>query len=183
MSRSTLDRLISSTGLIVAVVLLASAGALFYAHTFVHNQVYRQLAAEEIRFPASGTTAITSLPPADQAAVSQYAGQQLVDGAQAEVFADHFIAVHLQEIGGGQTYAQLSAAATADPTNTTLENKVQTVFRGETLRGMLLNAYAFDTMASVAYLTGVGALIASVFLFVLASLGFYHAGRVKTRRR
>ena len=39
----------------------------------------------------------------------QYAGQQLTTGAQAETYADHFIAVHLKEIGGGKTYAQLSA--------------------------------------------------------------------------
>ena len=182
MNRSTLDKLISSTGLIVATVLLASAAVLFYAHHFVHTQVYNQLAAEKIAFPAAGSAALAALPTADRTIVSQYAGQQLTTGAQAEVFADHYIAVHLRGIGGGQTYAELSAASIADPSNAALAAKVQTVFRGETLRGMLLNAYAFDAMATVANLAAVGALAASALMYFLSALGFYHAGRIKNRR-
>jgi hypothetical protein len=45
-----------------------------------------------------------------------YGGQQLTTGAQAEVYADHFIANHLKEIGGGKTYAQLSALSIAQRT-------------------------------------------------------------------
>lgn len=183
MKRSTLDKLISSTGLIVAVVLLAASAGLFYAHNFVHSQVHDQLAAEKISFPPAGSEAITSLPAADQAKVSQYAGQPLLTGAQAEVFADHFIAVHLQKAGGGQTYAELSAASMANPTDQKLAGQVQTVFRGETLRGLLLNAYAFDTMAMVANVAGVVALIAGAVLFVLALLGFGHAATAKTGKR
>ncbi len=178
MNRSTLDKLISSTGLIIAVVLLAASGGLFYAQNFIHSQVYNQLNEQKITFPATGSTAITSLPAADQSAVSQYAGQQLVNGTQAEVFADHFIAVHLNEIGGGKTYSQLSAASIADPSNSALAGQVQTVFRGETLRGLLLNAYAFDTMANVANVAAVVALLAGALLFIFALLGFNHSGRV-----
>jgi len=183
MNRSTLDRLISSTGLIVALVLLALSGAAAYAHNFVHKQVHDQLVAEKIEFPAAGSPAITSLPSSDQAKVAAYAGQQLVTGKQAEVFADHFIAVHLKEIGGGQTYAQLSAESLANPSNTALAGKVQTVFRGETLRGLLLNAYAFDTMATVASLVALGSLAAGILLLILACLGFMHAGRANKKRR
>lgn len=179
MNRSTLDKLISWTGLVVAVVLLAASGALFYAHTFIHSQVHDQLAAEKITFPAAGSAALNSLPAADRTAVGNYAGQQLVNGAQAKVFADHYIAVHLKKIGGGKTYAQLSAASIADPTNAALAGKVQTVFRGETLRGLLLNAYAFDTMAMVANIAAAGALIGGVLLLILAALGFGHAKRAK----
>ncbi|HSX31410.1 MAG TPA: hypothetical protein VLE99_05840 [Candidatus Saccharimonadales bacterium] len=181
MHRSTLDKLISSTGLIVAVILLAAFGGLSYAHHFVHVQVHDQLAAEKIMFPAADSPSLAALPAADAAAMGKYAGEQLVTGAQAETFADHFIAVHLQKIGGGKTYAELSAASLADPTNAALAGQVQTVFRGETLRGLLLNAYAFDTMATVANVAAYGALAASGLLFVLSALGFYHAGRVKNR--
>lgn len=183
MNRSTLDKLISSTGLLVAVVLIAASAALFYAHSFVHTQVYQQLSAEKIYFPPSGSSALTALPAADNQAMSKYAGQQLTSGAQAKVWADNFMAVHLQEIGGGKTYAQLSTEAMADPTNTTLAKQVQTVFQGETLRGLLLNAYAFDTMATVAYIAGLGALAAGIVLLVLAGLGFMHAGRVKGQKK
>jgi len=183
MNRSTLDKLISSTGLLVAIVLIAASGALFYAHGFIHTQVVNQLSAEKIYFPAAGSSSLTALPAADKDAMTQYAGQQLTTGAQAKVWADDFIAVHLQKIGGGMTYAQLSAQSMADPSNTMLAKQVQTVFQGETLRGLLLNAYAFDTMATVAYMAALGALAAGVVLLILAALGFYHSGRVKGQKR
>ena len=97
--------------------------------------------------------------------VSQYAGQELVTGKQAEAYADHFIAVHLQEIGGGKSYAQLSAEAMAlpkgSPAYTAAEAKVQTVFQGTTLRGLLLEAYAFWQMGQIA-------LFAAIACFALA---------------
>lgn len=181
MNRSTIDKLISSTGIVVAIVLLAGSGVLFWTHHFVHSQVHNQLAAEKISFPAAGSAALTSLPASDQSKVDAYAGQQLLTGAQAEVFADNYIAVHLKEIGGGQTYAQLSAASLADPTNQALAGQVQTVFRGETLRGLLLNAYAFDTMAVIAGYAAFGALGAGILLLILAALGFRHAKHTKRR--
>jgi len=181
MKRSTLDKLISTTGLLITLVLFAAAGGLFYAHNFIHNQVQSQLAAQKITFPAAGTPGLTSLPAADQAAVGTYAGQQLLTGAQAEVFADHYIAVHLKEIGNGQTYADLSAASLANPTDAKLAGQVQTMFRGETLRGLLLNAYAFDTMATVAYYAAFVALVAGVVLMLLAALGFTHAERAAAK--
>ena len=182
MNRSTLDKLISSTGLIVALVLLAASGGLFYAHTFIHTQVHNQLATEKVSFPEKGSTSLTALPAADQAAVAPYAGQQLLTGKQAEVFANHYIAVHLKNIGGGKTYSELSEESMANPSDAALAGKVQTVFRGETLRGLLLNAYAFDTMAVVAGYAAYGALIGGVLVLVLALLGFQHAGRI-TRKK
>jgi hypothetical protein len=182
MTRSTLDKLISTAGLLLAVVLVAASGALFWTHNFIHSQVHDQMAAEKIYFPAADSAAITSLPATDKSKVAQYAGQQLLTGAQAEVFADHFIAVHLREIGGGKTYSELSAASLADPANQKLAGQVQTIFRGETLRGLLLNAYAFDTMAVVAGYAAWGALAAGLLLLVLAALGFGHA-KVAARRR
>jgi hypothetical protein len=164
-------------------VLLAASGGLAYAHSFVHSQVHNQLVAQKITFPATGSKSLTSLPADDQKQVSKYAGQQLVNGAQAETFADHYIAVHLKEVGGGKTYAELSSASLANPTNTQLAAQVQTVFRGETLRGLLLNAYAFDTMATVASVAALGALAAGIILVILALLGFYHASLVKTTKR
>ncbi|HET8689841.1 MAG TPA: hypothetical protein VFL81_00140 [Candidatus Saccharimonadales bacterium] len=183
MNRSMLDKLISSTGLIIAVLLLAAAGGLFYAHNFIHGQVHDQLAAEQISFPAADSPALKSLPEADRNAMSQYAGQQLLTGAQAEVFADHYIAVHLKNIGGGQTYSALSAASMANPSDQALAGKVQTVFRGETLRGLLLNAYAFDTMASVAYIAAFVSAVTGLILLILALFGFRHAGLTTTKRR
>lgn len=182
MKRSDIDKIISSAGLVVSIVLLIASAGLFYTHSFVHSQVYKQLDTEKIYFPATGSTALTSLPAADRSAVAKYAGQQLTTGTQAEVFADHYIAVHLREIGGGETYSQLSAASMADPGNQALAGQVQKVFQGETLRGLLLNAYAFDTVALVALYAAVAALIGGVILLFLAYLGFRHAGRTRGRK-
>ena len=106
-----------------------------------------------------------------------YGGQQLTTGAQAEVYADHFIANHLKAIGGGKTYAQLSAEAIAQPTNAALAAQVDTVFKGETLRGLLLNAYAFGTMGTIAGIAAIAAFIAAAVMLVLGGLGLMHARR------
>ena len=182
MNRSDVDNLISATGLLLGALLLAASGALFWTHSFIHGQVHNQLAAEKIYFPTAGSAGMTALHQPDLDQVARYAGQQLLTGAQAEVFADHFIAVHLRAIGGGKTYSELSAAAIADPANAKLAGQVQTVFRGETLRGLLLNAYAFDTMAVVARYAAWGALIAGLELIVLALIGFRHAKEAAKRR-
>ena len=106
-----------------------------------------------------------------------YGGQQLTTGAQAQVYADHFIANHLKEIGGGKTYAQLSALSIAQPGNTALAAQVATVFKGETLRGLLLNAYAFGTMGMIAGIAAIAAFIAGAVMLVLSGLGLMHARR------
>ena len=85
-----------------------AGGLLTWAYTFVNNQVTTQLTEQQIVFPAANDPSIKALPPDDAAAMKQYAGQLMTTGAQAETYANHFIAVHLKEIGGGKTYSQLS---------------------------------------------------------------------------
>ncbi len=108
----------------------------------------------------------------------QYAGQQLTTGAQAKTYADHFIAVHLKEAGGGKTYAQLSTEAQAHPNDQKLAGQVATMFKGETLRGLLLNAYAFGTMGMIAGIAAIAAFVAAAVLAALSILGLWHARRV-----
>jgi hypothetical protein len=97
-----------------------------WGHAFVTNEVHTQLSAQKIFFPAKNSPEITSLPAADAAAMSKYAGQQMTTGAEAETWADHFIAVHLVKIGGGLTYSQLSAKSLAQPKNAALAAQVET---------------------------------------------------------
>jgi hypothetical protein len=136
--------------------------------------VHTQLAAQQIFFRAANSKAV-AVP--EFAAMRQYGDQQLTTGAQAEVYADHFIANHLKAIGGGKTHAQLSAEAIAQPKNTALAAQVATVFKGETLRGLLLNAYAFGTMGMIAGIAEVAAFIAGTVMLLLGSLGLIHARR------
>jgi hypothetical protein len=175
MRRRTFDALASAVGLALAAILLVAGGLLMWGHSFVTTQVHNQLAAQKIFFPASNSPAIKA---PEFAAMRQYAGQQMTTGAQAEVYADHFIANHLKAIGGGQTYAQLSAKALAQPTNTKLAATVDTMFRGETLRGLLLNAYAFGKMAQIALWAALASFIGAGILLLLAAFGLAHERRV-----
>ena len=175
MRRKTFDWLMATGGLVLAAVLLAAGLMLTWAHTFVTDQVNSQLSAQKIYFPEKGSESLAD--PAVKPYLTKYAGQQLTTGAQAKAYADHYIAVHLQEMTGGKTYSELSTASRAAPTDQKLAGLVQTVFRGETLRGLLLNAYAFDTMGRIAFIGSVVAYIGAAALFLLAMLGFAHARR------
>ncbi len=174
MKRRTFDVLMATAGLFLAVVLIFAGGMLTWAHNYIGNEVHTQLAAQQVYFPANNSPAIKA---PEFAAMHQYAGQQLTTGAQAEVYADHFIANHLKVIGGGKTYAQLSAEAQLQPKNAALAAQVATVFKGETLRGLLLNAYAFGTMGTIAGIAAIGAFIAAAVMLVLSGLGLLHARR------
>jgi hypothetical protein len=174
MKRSSLDRIVSLVGLSLAAVLVVAGSLLTWAHSFVSNEVKTQLSAQQIYFPPKGSPATAG---SEFAAMRQYAGQQLTTGAQAQAYADHFIAVHLREVAGGQTYAQLSAKAQANPTDTKLAGQVATMFKGETLRGLLLNAYAFGTMATIAGFAAIAAFIAAAALLMLSVLGLLHGRR------
>jgi hypothetical protein len=142
------------------------AGFAFWGSNFATSQVHDQLSAQRVFFPAAGTAALTSLPAADAAAMSVYAGEQMTTGPQAETYADHFIAVHLGEIAGGKTYSEVSAASIADPTNTKLAGQVQTLFRGETLRGLLLNSYGWWQIGQYAFYAAIGLAVATLAVLV-----------------
>ncbi|GAA4350949.1 hypothetical protein [Angustibacter luteus] len=175
MKRKTFDVLVSVTGLFLALVLVVSGSLLAWASHFVSDQVTTQLSAQKIFFPPAGSPATEG---AEFAQMRQYSGQQLTTGAQAQVYANDFIAVHLEEAGGGKTYAELSSAAQAAPDDAKLQAQVATMFKGETLRGLLLNAYAFGTMGMIAGIAAIAAFIAAAVMLALGVLGLVHARRV-----
>jgi hypothetical protein len=174
MQRKLLDRMISFVGLTLATVLIVAGSLLTWASSFVTNEVHSQLAAQQIFFPPKGDPSIAG---PEYAKVRQYAGQQLTTGDQAKVYADNFIGNHLKATGGGKTYAQLSTEARANPTDTKLAGTVNTMFKGETLRGLLLNAYAFGKMGMLA---GIGAIVSFIgggVLILLSIMGLMHGRR------
>ena len=161
-------------GFALAAILLAAGGLLLWGSTYTHNMVHNQLAAQKIYFPPKAAFAHpkagTEITPSMVPSVSQYAGQQLVTGQQAQSYADNFIAVHITNMTGGKTYAQLSAASLAQPNNTKLAGEVATVFKGETLRSMLLNAFGWWKVSQITYIAALAAfglggltLLASLF--------------------
>jgi hypothetical protein len=110
--------------------------------------------------------------------VSRFAGQQVLTGRQAQVYANDFIAVHLSELPEGGVYSKLSAAARANPTDATLAQAVQTSFQGTTLRGLLLQAYSFWVFGEIALWGGIVAFIAAFVMALLVAFGFWHARKV-----
>jgi hypothetical protein len=185
--RATLDRLISIGGLLLAVILLVAGGLLVWANVFIGNEVHDQLAAQKVTMPTD-TTGLATLPAEDKAALAPYAGQPLTTGKQAQAYADHFIAVHLNEVAGGKTYSEVSGAylaqcstpaAAASPSCKILAGQKETLFQGETLRGLLLYGYAFATIGTIAGYAAIGAFIGAVLFLVLAVLGFRHARRAR----
>ena len=177
MRRRTFDAVATIAGLVLAVVLAIGGGLLVWGHSVVSTDVHNQLAAQKIVFPAASSPEIKALPAADATAMKQYAGQLMTTGAQAETYADHFIAVHLKEIGGGKTYSQLSAASMAQPKNAALAAQVAAVFKGTTLRGMLLNAYGWWQMGQIILISAIVAFCGAGLFLILSGLGFWHLRR------
>jgi hypothetical protein len=104
----------------------------------------------------------------------------VVNGAQAEAYANHYIAAHLKDVAGGQTYAQVSAQALKNPTDTKLAGQAQTLFRGEALRGLLLNAYAFWKIGQLALIASIVAFALAGILLILSALGIWHLMRTSS---
>jgi hypothetical protein len=181
MRRRTFDALATVAGLVLALVLLVAGVLLTWGHSFVNDEVANQLSAQKIEFPTTTNPEYKALPKADAAAMGKYAGQLMTNGAQAETYADHFIAYHLTLIGGGKTYSQLSAEAMALPTTSkqyaALEGQVQTVFRGDTLRSMLLNAYGFWKMGQIALIAAIVSYAGAGLMLILSFFGFIHLRR------
>jgi hypothetical protein len=185
MRRKVFDRLASVGGVVVVIVLVVAGALLMVGYSFANNYVHTQLAEQQITFPAAAAfkhpVPGSEITPSMIPSVSQYAGQQLLTGQQAEVYANDFINVHLGEIGGGKTYAQLSAEAMAlpkgSPAYTAAEAKVQTDFQGTTLRGLLLEAYGFSLIAEIAFWCAIAAFALAGIMAVLVGLGFAHARR------
>jgi hypothetical protein len=185
MQRKMFDLLVSLGGLLIVGALVVAGGLLMWGYSFANSNVHNQLAEQQIVFPSKAAfahpVAGSEITPSMIPSVSQYAGQPLTTGAQAEVYADDFIAVHLQEIGGGKTYSQLSAAAMALPKGsaayTAAEAQVQTVFQGTTLRGLLLEAYAFGTFATIALVAAICCFVLAALMAILVGFGFWHARR------
>ena len=119
MRRKSFDVIVGVGGLLLTVALVAAGALLFWAYSFANGTVTNQLSAQRITFPTAAAFAQakpgTEITPGMIPYLEKYAGQQLTTGAQAEAYANHFIAVHLQEIGGGKTYSELSGAAMALP--------------------------------------------------------------------
>jgi hypothetical protein len=181
MDRKTWDQMVSTAGAVVAVVLIVLGGLAIFGGNFGRDNVRDRLTPEHITFPPS-----EAMTPQEQAEVGDFAGQQVVNGDQAEAFS-RYIGGHLEAVNDGKTYSETSAAAREeglDPdTAADLQAKADTLFKGETLRSILLNAYGWWTVATMALYAGFVMIAAGVVLAILAAFGFRHARRAGAKKQ
>jgi len=194
--RRTIDSVLIGFG-VVATAAFAVAGALLtWGHNFADDYVTRELSSQHITFPSAD-----DLTKEGRTDLVKFADHKLDTGKEAEGYAS-FINGHLAKIADGATYADLGApesAAKADvkaaveagkpqATITELQAKADgitaqrnTLFKGETLRGLLLSAYAWSTVGMIAGFAALGAWLAAAVMAVLVVLGFiHHRKAVKT---
>src|SRR5579872_476757 len=153
-------RIIALQGVLV-VVFAFITGFAFWGASFAQSTVRDQLSSQHIVFPPAAVLAAPEYP----AEIHAYAGQQVVNGDQARVYANDFIAVHIDAMKPYNTYAAASTAAQANPTDTALAAQVNTLFKGTMLRTSLLNAYGWWTVGVYALYAAIGMLIATLLVF------------------
>ncbi len=131
--------------------------------SYDHSVVTNQLGPQKIYFPK----------PAEWPALKPYAGQQVLTGQQAKLYANDQIAPDMNKIAGGQTYSQVSEAWIAGGMKSaTLASQRTTLFMGETLRGLLLNAWGWAQVGSIAILAGILLIVLGSILFLLPVLNW-----------
>ena len=175
MDRRAWDRIVSSAGAVLAVILLVLGGAAIYGGNFGQDNVRDRLAPQNISFPPA-----EAMTPEERAEIGEFAGAKVETGVEAEAFA-RYIGGHLEGINEGATYSETSAAAREEGLDpdvaADLQVKADTLFKGESLRAMLLNAYGWWTVSTIAVYAGYAMVIAGLLLGLLAFLGFRHARR------
>jgi hypothetical protein len=191
MKRRTLDILFSSGGLVLAGLLLIVGVVLSGNASFAKNYVADQLSQQNISFKTADTLTDEEK---QSACLVQYAGQKLTTGKQAECYANDFIGLHVKSIADGQTYADLGGVQTAlrtqvataqqanDPAVADLQKQLdgvtaqrESLFKGETLRGLLLTSYGFSVFGDKAAQAATVAYLAAALLALLGIAGLIHA--------
>lgn len=193
MKRRTLDILFSIGGLGIAALLAIMGLVMTSNANFSQKYVTDQLAQQKITFkPAAALTE----QERQYACLVEHAGQPLLTGKQAECYANHFIGLHVKNTAGGKTYAELGDVQTAlraqiaeaqkvsDPELPALQKQLadataqrETVFKGETLRGVLLTSYGFSTLGEKADQAATVAYLGAGLMLLLSLAGAVHAAR------
>jgi hypothetical protein len=190
--RRTVDMVLIAAGALATAVLVLAGGLLMWGHNFSSGYVRDELTSQHITFPSA--EALTADGRTD---LLQFAGKPLNSGAGAQGYAS-YINGHLQKVAAGATYADLgvperaakaavlAAVESGAPQATIGELQAtaagvtaqrDTMFKGETLRGLLLSAYAWSTVGRIAGIAAVAAFISAALMLVLVALGLVHYRR------
>ena len=190
--RRTIDSVLIGFGVVATAAFVVAGGLLTWGHNFSSDYVGNELSSQNITFPSAA-----DLTEEGRTDLLQYADQQLDTGAEAEAYAS-FINGHLEGIADGATYADLGAPESAakaevaaavdagrpqseiDTLQATADGvsaQRNSLFKGETLRGLLLSAYAWSTVGTIAGIAAIGAFVAAGLMAILVALGIVHQRR------
>jgi hypothetical protein len=193
LTRRTIDSVLIGVGALAAVAFVVAGALLTWGSQFADDYVGDELSSQNITVPDA-----ESLTAEGRDDLLKYAGQDLDTGEEAEAYAS-YIDGHLTGIADGATYAELGAverAARGDVTAATeagepqatidelqataddISDQRNSLFKGETLRGLLLSAYAWATVGMIAGYAAIGAFIAAGLMGVLVVLGVIHHRRL-----
>ena len=185
--RRTVDRVLISFGVVAAVVFAVAGVLLTWGATFASDYVHDELASQHVVFPSAA-----ELKAEGRTDLVNYADEQVTTGPEAEAYAG-YIEGHMEGIADGKTYSQLDdrgAAAAVEAAKEsgapqseidalqvkadTIKGQRDSLFRGETLRGLLLSSYAWWTVGRIALFAAIGAFIAAGVMAALSIAGFVH---------
>jgi hypothetical protein len=196
LKRRTIDSVLIAFGAVLTAALLVAGALLTWGASFSADYVDDELSSQNISFPPA-----EALEEEGRTDLLKYAGEAVNTGPEAEAYAS-FIDGHLANIAGGATYADLGAveteakaaveAAEADGASeaevATLQAEADavtgqrnTLFKGETLRGLLLSAFAWSTVGTIAGYAAMGAFVAAAVMFILVLMGLRHHHKVATQ--
>lgn len=188
--RRRIDKFLVAFGVIAAVVFVLAGGLLTWGANFANDYVHDELSSQNVFFPDA-----ESLEAEGRDDLVEYAGEQVTTGPEAEAYAS-FIGGHLEEIADGQTYAEIDDRGAAEAvkeaeesgaseaeiaelqaTADQLKGQRDSLFRGETLRGLLLSSYAWATIGRIAGIAAVVAFAGAAVMAALVVAGIVHMRR------
>lgn len=185
MKRKTFDKIVTAIGAGLTVFLFVSAALLNWGASFAEDSVRSQLENQNISFPAA-----EAMPEATAAQLAKWAEMKVTTGEMARDYSDLYIWEHMKAsaiaaVGKPATYSEVSGMymglVRGGSTDTAQIAKLgelrQTLFMGNTLRGMLLEAYAFGTMGVIAGYGALAALVGGILMLILTLLGVVHLRR------
>lgn len=185
MKRRTFDGIVTTVGIALSIFLFVAAGLLNWGATFANDSVKTQLENQNISFPAA-----EAMPEATKAQLTKWAEQKVTTGEMARDYSDLYIWEHMKAssiavAGAPLTYSEASGkymgmvrGGTGTPEEIAKYGELrQTLFMGNTLRGMLLQAYAFGTLGVIAGYSAIAALVGGILMFLLSIAGLVHLRR------
>jgi hypothetical protein len=185
MKRKNFDKIVTAVGFGITVILFVGAGLLNWGASFAQDSVKSQLDNQNISFPDAA-----EMPEATKTQLAKWSEMKVTTGEMARDYSDLYIWEHMKgasiaAVGKPSTYSEVSGMymglTRGGSTDTAQIAKLgdlrQTLFMGNTLRGMLLTAYAFGTLGVIASYGAIAALVGGVVMLLLSIAGLVHIRR------